>query len=126
VERFDPKKRVPWVTVVMSGPRGAREFHFIFDTGAQTTVVNTEAAEMLGCSARMGTVRSRTMGIADEHDGYRLVVQRLEVLGFTIEQHEVKCEDFDERYPVDGLIGMDLVEGRVVTIDGVRGTISVA
>lgn len=34
--------------------------------------------------------------------------------------------DFDERIGADGLVGMDLLAGRVLTLDGIQGLIAVS
>jgi predicted aspartyl protease len=98
---------------------------FVLDTGSQATVLNTASADDNGYSASMGTKRSRLLGVEGVQEGYRLKVDRLEALGFAVENHEVFCHDFDERLGVDGLIGMDLLAGRVLTIDGVKGLIRI-
>jgi predicted aspartyl protease len=84
VGRFDPAECVIWVRVIVSGPLAARNLRFILDTGTQATVLNTAAADDLGYSAKMGTARSRLLGVEGVQEGYRLKVGRLEALGLPL------------------------------------------
>jgi len=95
-------------------------------TPARPTEKKLPAVDELGYGAQMGTARSRLLGVSDVQEGYRLNVQRLETLGFAVEPWEVFCHDFDERLGVDGLLGMDLLAGRVTTIDCAQGLLTVA
>lgn len=123
--RFDPKEREIWVDVVLHGPLGQIPCRFLLDTGTRVTVVDPALVDALGYSARMGEGRSRLIGVDGVQEGYRLEVERIEALGFAVSPCEVFCHDFDERLGVDGLIGMDLLDGRVVHLDGVRGVLTV-
>jgi hypothetical protein len=126
VGQFDPNERVIWVEVRVFGPLGHRQLKFIFDTGTPVTILNTAIADNMGYGANMGTGRSRLLGPEGAQEGYRLRVDRLEALGFVMEPCELFCHDFDEQLGVDGLIGMDLLAGKIVTIDGAQGLITVA
>jgi hypothetical protein len=126
VGQFDPNERVIWVEVRTFGPLGDRRLKFILDTGTPVTILRTDVADDLGYGASMGTGRSRLLGPGGAQEGYRLRVDRLEALGLVVEPCELFCHDFDEELGVDGLIGMDLLAGRIVTLDGTQGVITVA
>jgi predicted aspartyl protease len=121
VGKFDPTERVIWVQVRLSGPQGVGRLRFILDTGSPVTLVSLSVVAALGYSERMSHRSSRLYGTAGLEEGYRLRVDRLECLGFAVEKHEVYCHAIDDELKVDGLIGMDLLAGRVLTIDGVGG-----
>lgn len=123
-ETFDPKKRVVWLEVQVFGPAGRGACRFILDTGSPVTVISTSVIDSLGYSARMGTTRSQLIGIEGAQEGYRLRIEQLQTLGLDVQDREVFCHDFDERLGVDGLIGMDLLEGHVLTLDCVQGTVT--
>src|SRR5262245_33456541 len=126
VARFEPERRVILVDVCISGPADTRDLSFILDTGSPVTIVNTEVIDLLGYSARMATERSRLIGAVGAQEGYQIAVDRLETMGFVIESCRVRCHDFEEEAgAVDGLIGMDLLEGRILTIDGIAGIVSI-
>jgi len=124
-QAFDPKKREILIDVVLTGPLGASRLRFLLDTGTPVSIIDSAAVDALGYGARMGTEVSRLAGVDGVQAGYRLKVDRLEALGFSVEQYEFSCHDFEAWFAIDGLIGMDLLEGRVLTIDGVRGVVTV-
>ena len=125
VDRFDPLAGVLWVRARAFGPLGGKDLRLILDTGTVVTVLDTAVLDALGYSARMATARSSLLGVDGAQEGYRLSLDRFEALGFALDGCSVLCHDFDERLGVDGLIGMDLLAGRVVTIDGIRGLLTV-
>ena len=106
------------------GPLGAREVWFIVDTGAQSSVINNELTDDLGYGAHMGTVINHMLGVGGRDSGYRLPLRRIEVMGLDLAELEIACHDLPER--IGGLIGMDLIEGRVLTIDAKVGQVSLS
>ncbi|MSP62605.1 MAG: hypothetical protein EXR72_20200 [Myxococcales bacterium] len=125
VHGFDPLSGVIWVRGIALGPQGERELRLILDTGTPVTVLNTAAADDRGDSARMATERTHLIGVDGVQAGYRLSRDRLDVLGFSIDGCGLLCHDFDDRLNVHGLIGMDPLAGRLVTIDGLQGLLTV-
>ena len=121
---FDPKQRAIIVPVQVQGPLGVAKLQCLLDTGTTTTIIDTAALDQIGYSARMGKSRSRLVALGTQ-EGYRLDVAQLDTMGFTAAPCEVLCHDFIETLGIDGLVGMDLLEGRVVLIDGVRGILTV-
>lgn len=123
---FDPAQRTLYVDVLLVGPAASRWCTFIIDTGTQITLLDPAIADVVGYGAHMGTRTSHLTAMGHAEVGYRLPVQRLELMGFTVERFEVACHEVAPELGIDGLVGMDLFEGRVVTIDGARGILSVA
>lgn len=123
--RYDRKSRVIVVEVWISGPLGVARLNCVLDTGTQRTVIDPAIADQLGYSARMGRGRSRLTGVAGVQEGYRLEVQRMETMGFSAGPFAVLCHDFEEGLGIDGLIGMDALDDRIVTIDAIHGLLSV-
>jgi Fe2+ transport system protein FeoA len=122
--RFDPKQRAIIVPVQIQGPLGVARLQCLLDTGTTATVIDTAALDQIGYSARMGKSRSRLVALGTQ-EGYRLEVTRLDTMGFTAAPCEVLCHDFAETLGIDGLIGIDLLVGRLVLIDGAQGLLSV-
>lgn len=77
VETFDPKERIVWVDVRLFGPMGVKMLRFVLDTGTPVTVVRTSAVDELGYSARMGTARSRLIGVDGVQEGYARLAQKV-------------------------------------------------
>ena len=46
-------------------------------------------------------------------------------MGFTVGPIDVACADLPSGMGIDGLIGTDLLAGRILTLDWVRGLLSV-
>jgi hypothetical protein len=122
---FDPKEREVLVDVVVHGPLGARSFTFLLDTGTERTVIDPSVLDSLGYGARMGRRVSHLLGAGGVQPGYLIEVTRLGLFDVTVAPVEVFCHDLPVDLGIEGLIGMDLVEGRVVTLDAVQGIISV-
>lgn len=120
---YDPRQRVILVEVVVHGPLGSRRIRCLLDTGTSATIIDTAIIDELGYSARMGKGRSRLVAIGTQ-EGYRLEVTSLETMGYVFESCEIRCHDFQDDLGFAGLVGMDLLEGRILTIDGVRGMIT--
>lgn len=121
---FDPKRRAIILDTQLYGPLGVVRLRCLLDTGTTATIIDTKAIDQVGYGARMGKGRSRLVALGTQ-EGYRLDVERLETMGFGVAPCEVLCHDFAESLRIDGLIGMDLLERRVVKIDGVRGILAV-
>ena len=81
--------------------------------------------DRLGYSPRMGRDFSTLAGLGGVQEGYALDLQRLQTIGFEVAGHTVLCHEIAPGFGVDGLVGMDLLEGRVVKLDGRNGWIEV-
>lgn len=114
-----------WVSVVIYGPLGRRRFRFILDTGTRVTTVDPEVLDQLGYNSRMGRRVSRSLGMGGVEQGYFIELSRVEAMGFITGPMEVVCADLPPGCGIDGLIGMDLLQHRVLTLDGIQGTIQV-
>ncbi len=123
--QFDPKELVIHVRLRIWGPARDSDLLFVFDTGTKRTVVDTAAIDALGYGASMGNALTTLTGVDGKQQGYRLKVDRFDALGMSLEGFNVFCHDFDETLGIDGLIGMDFIAGRVVTIDNVLGLLKV-
>lgn len=90
------------------------------------TIVNTPVLDSLGYSAKMGKKQKGLYGPGGERlPGYTLDV-RLDVFGEVLDPQEVLAQDIlPDHFGVEVLLGMDLIPGRIFTLDGVRGTLSV-
>lgn len=121
---FNPKGGELWAKTLVRGPRAEGVLSFLIDTGTRHTILDTAAAEDLGFDATQATRRSRLWGIGGPQDGYCVLLPSLEVMGLILPAFEIACHDLAPELGVEGLIGMDLLRGRVLNIDGVRGTVT--
>jgi hypothetical protein len=51
-------------------------------------------------------------------------LDRIDVMGASLAGFEVVCEDVDPETLVDGLIGLDFLRTRILTVDGVNRQIT--
>ena len=125
--RLDLSRREVRVSALIHGPLGIRQVSCLWDPGAATTIVNTPVLDSLGFNAKMGKRRRGMWGAGGESlPGYTLDI-RLDVFGEVLHPHEILAQDIlPEHLGVEVLLGMDLVPGRIFTLDGVAGIFSVA
>ncbi len=113
---FEFRDGLLWVRVQATNP--SRTLHFLLDTGATVSAVDEGVARELGL--RLGE-RVMVQGVKSEIDGYwptrlvgncgdyqlpdKILAVDLKTLGSTC------CQ------PVDGLLGADFIQGKVVQID---------
>jgi predicted aspartyl protease len=124
---FDPAAGAILIEVEIFGPMGSRRAWFVLDTGASRTTVNVALADELaefGDRAHVGNRRTRAIGAGGAIHGYSLNLDRIDIMGSSLAAFEVVCEDVDPETLVDGLIGLDFLRTRILTIDGVNGQIT--
>ena len=90
------------------------------------SLVDPEIVDDLGYSPRMGRQVSRLVGVGGVQHGYELAVMRLETMGLVLAPCLLMCHDLPRELGVDGLIGMDLLEGHILTLDGKAGLVTLA
>ena len=121
--KFNPADRVIWVTARLHGPLGTRPYQFVLDTGCYRTIVDAGIVDELGYSPAQGKQVTRLVGAGSAMPGYTLVVDRLETMGLHLDSFAVVCQDLPRDIGVDGLLGMDIIEGRVLTVDAKDGRV---
>lgn len=105
-----------WVQVEI--PQSARQLNFLFDTGAQISVINADTAAALGLS---GGEKIHVQGVQATTTGHwpvRLAARAGNVdlpakyLSLDLSRLAHSCSR-----PLDGLLGVDFIQGKVVEID---------
>jgi aspartyl protease/uncharacterized protein DUF4124 len=105
--------------IVAEASLNGTPMRLIVDTGADRTVIATSA--LLRAGVTMDRARKvRLVGATGPADALEVVIPRLDVAGtqmgpLTIVAHEIPIPGFD------GLLGRDVLEGFVLTIDARRG-----
>jgi predicted aspartyl protease len=123
---FDPRARIVYVPIRLYGPLGNHVYRFVLDTGCAVSLVDPEIVDDLGYSPRMGRRISRVIGVGGVQHGYELAVTQLETMGLVLAPYLLMCHDMPRELGVDGLIGMDLLEGHILTLDGKAGLVTLA
>jgi predicted aspartyl protease len=97
-------------------------FHFVIDTGAERSVVSRELASHLG----LAPGRKVTMTTMTESSVVNTVIVPSLVIPAVGERREIEAPAMEARnLGAAGLLGLDTLEGRRVTIDFDRGTMAV-
>jgi hypothetical protein len=113
---FEYAENLLWVKVAV--PHSPRPLNFLFDTGAEVSVINSDTAMSLGLSGgneiRVHGVDAATTGrwpvqLAGKAGGIDLPAK---YLSLDLSQLSRSCERH-----LDGLIGADFIRGKVVQID---------
>ena len=122
---FDPEADLIVVNATIWGPRGSIPARMAIDTGSAATVLIPDVVDELGYSARDGMTRtSVTTAIGKEH-GYLLKVSQLDALGFTRTAFPIHVFELANRYWIEGLIGLNLLQGFNYEIRSEEGRIFV-
>ncbi len=113
---FDYSEGLLWVRVEV--PQSVRPLNFLFDTGAERSVLNASTAKALGIS---GGEKIRVQGVDAATTGrwpVALAAKAGDVtlpanyLSLDLSRLAASCER-----PLDGLLGADFIQGKVVEID---------
>jgi predicted aspartyl protease len=124
-QRFDLQERLIIVPVRIFGPVGDTIVRLALDTGASSTLVNTEVVVLLGYDPATAPDRIEvTTGSGIEFCA-RLSVDRIEAVERSLEQFPILCHTLPPSAPIDGLLGMDFLRGCYVGIDLRIGEITV-
>jgi len=123
--RFDPQERLIVVPVRLSGPAGDTVVRLALDTGASSTLVNTAVMVLLGYDSATASDRVQVTTGSGVEFCARLSVERIEVVGRTLERFPLLCHTLPPSAQIDGLLGLDFFRGCYLGIDLRTGEITV-
>lgn len=123
---FNPRSGLILVSAQLEGPSGTGTLRLALDTGATTSLVNIGILVAVGYDPALapGPVQVTTGSGIDFAP--RIVVSRLKALGREQRAFPVLGHTLPPSAGVDGLIGLDFLRGRSLTIDFRTGRITVA
>lgn len=109
------------MSAILRGPNGPVECTLALDTGASGTQINRDILVAAGYDVtdRSDPVRMHTAGGVVR--GYRIRTDLLTCLGHTATRLRVACITITATTRIDGLLGLDFLRGRVLTVDFARG-----
>ena len=120
---FDSSARLIIVPVRVSGPRGDSRLRFAVDTGATSTVVNSDILASLGYDLPNETEYSSITTGSGIERAARFPVQRLEAIGARRREFPVLAFNLPPTAMLDGLLGLDFLRGSRLTVDFRKGRI---
>ena len=113
---YDPRKDLIHIPGTIWGPLGQQNLRLVFDPGSYRTILKTGLTDFLGYQATCKSKRVSTTSVVGSEWGYTVTLQRMAILGFDFENVEIACFDLPEKYGIDGLIGLDMLDRFEVTL----------
>lgn len=123
--RFDPTDGLIVVASRLLGPDGDAIVRLALDTGATSTLVNTEIMVLVGYDPAATSDRIQVTTGSGVEFCARVGVQRIEAVGRVLEGFPVLCHTLPPSAQVDGLLGLDFFRGCRLGIDLRTGLITV-
>jgi predicted aspartyl protease len=122
---FDPSQGLIIVPVRLFGPAGDMIVRLALDTGATSTLINSEIMVLLGYDPATSRHRIHVTTGSGVELCPRVIVQRLEALGKSVNDFPVLSHTLPPTSQVDGLLGLDFFRGFQISIDFRSGTITI-
>jgi predicted aspartyl protease len=115
--RFDPRQGLSVVPTELTGPSGSAVLRLALDTGATTTLVNAGLLVAIGCDPAHSTETVEvTTGSGLEY-APRVKLLRILALGESRTSFPVLAHTLPPSAGVDGLLGLDFLRGKTLTVD---------
>jgi predicted aspartyl protease len=121
---FDSKQGLIIVNAELTGPSGAAVLRLALDTGATSTLINTAPLVALGYQMGLSAQQIQVTTGSGVEFVQRIEVAQIQALGQTRANFSVLCHTLPPSTTVDGLLGLDFLRGRILSIDFVAGTIT--
>lgn len=122
---FDPSQGLIIVPVRLFGPVGDMIVRLALDTGATSTLINSEIMVLLGYDPTASPDRIQVTTGSRVEFCPRVTMERLEALGRSVNDFPILSHTLPPTSHVDGLLGLDFFRGFQISIDFRNGTITV-
>lgn len=122
-QAFDPRGRLVVVPVFVAGPRGGETFQFALDTGATRSAVSGLVLGVLGYSEDQARSRTTARTGSGGVSVGLIHIARFAAFGRVETDYPVIWLPLPPASRVDGLLGLDFLRGRVLTLDFSRGRV---
>jgi predicted aspartyl protease len=121
---FDSGQGLIIIETGLSGPNGSDTFRFGLDTGATETVANVDALALLGYGFSVDSERVRLIMGGGAQFAYRVVLQGIRALGQERSSFPALAYTLPAEIGVDGMLGLDFLQGFRLTVDFREGHLS--
>jgi predicted aspartyl protease len=122
---FNPSQGLIIVPVRLFGPAGDMIVRLALDTGATSTLINSEIMVLLGYDPAASPDRIQVTTGSRVELCPRVTVQSLEALGKSISNFPVLSHTLPPTSQVDGLLGLDFFRGFQIIIGFRNGAITI-
>jgi Aspartyl protease len=120
---FNPSRGVIVVDAEVFGPAGSRVVRLALDTGSNGTIVNPATLTFVGYDLTQVAHRTQATTASGVLRVARLPVLTLSALGRTATNLLVAAHRLPNA-AIDGVLGLDFFRGHVLTIDFIKGEIT--
>jgi predicted aspartyl protease len=121
--KFDATQGLIVIPTRLYGSQADTIIHLARDTGATGSMINWDVAILLGYDP--SSVKDRiqiTTGSGVEF-APRIVIEKIDVMGRSIENFPMLCHTLPPSATVDGLLGLDFFRGERLILDFQKGII---
>jgi predicted aspartyl protease len=122
--QFDPAKRLIAIQVHLFGPTGDIYARMALDTGASVTIVRNALLVTIGYDPDVLPKTVQMTTGSGVESAPRLTLDRIEALEQEREGFSVVAHTLPPSASLDGLLGLDFLRDRVLTLDFQRGEIT--
>ena len=122
---FDPTQGLIVVPVRLFGPAGDMILRLALDTGATSTLINSEIMVLPGYDPAASPDRIQVTTGSGVEFCPRVAVRRIEALGRSVSDFLTLSHTLPVTSQVDGLLGLDFFRNSQINIDLRNGTITV-
>jgi predicted aspartyl protease len=123
--QFDPTQGLIVVPVRLFGPAGDMILRLALDTGATSTLINSEIMILLGYDPAASSDRIRVTTGSGIEFCPRVKIRQIEALGRSVGDFLILSHTLPPTSQVDGLLGLDFFRGCRLIIDFSSGTIAI-
>ncbi|HEY1377722.1 MAG TPA: retropepsin-like aspartic protease [Gemmataceae bacterium] len=120
---FDPAEGAILVDAELTGPAATVELLLVLDTGATCTMVSEDRLRAAGIDPSTPTGQAHATFGGGVATLPMVTVPTLSALGTRRTDYQVVCHTLPPSAGVDGVLGLDLFPGRVLTIDFANNTL---
>ena len=120
---FDPRGGLIVLPVELEGPSGSAIVRLALDTGATGTLINNAILVSLGYDPSLASARIQVTTGSKVESVPRIIVQRLTALGKYRVRFPVLAHTLPPSAGVDGLLGLDFLQGHKLTVDFTKGVV---
>jgi predicted aspartyl protease len=123
-QRFDARRGLVILPAELSGPAGSAHLRLALDTGATTTLIRPVHLEALGFDPALAPERVQMTTGSGLLFVVRMPVLALSALGQTRRDFPVLGHTLPPSAAVDGLLGLDFLQGTRLEVDFRSGIVS--
>ena len=123
---FTPQQGLVIVNAEVVGPSGNAVLRLALDTGATNSLINTAPLVALGYDPALAPTRVQITTGSGVEFVPRITLSKITALGQDQAGFPVLCHTLPPSATVDGLLGLDFLRGRILTLNFQSGQITLA